>query len=379
MDARMRVRYWLKLAIGNVSIAIAILLSLNLVAALLYDGREVLEKTFVPVSEKASQASLEDQEQARTIFREFSQLTTRYVPYVAWSREPFRGELTTVNDEGDRVHTSTTSSPRGHVRFFGGSTVWGKGVPDNDTIPAYFDRLYPEHSAYNHGESGFVSRQSVARLVNLINQDTPTDLVVFYDGCNDLYTLCRSDISINGHSRETKIARRVTPSSMVADAMTGALSEVILWAWGRSGHAKGPDSRCRTAEYAEQVARTLVNNWKAAHALAESVGAEFHGVLQPLAATGRANLSYMPGMLDSSDNRLHDYRTVYPLVQDLIREEQVDWMHDFSDVFDSDEKIYIDGCHVNDRGNAIVANRMNTTFGAAWAAGFESSIESSLR
>ena len=109
MDARMRVRYWLKLAIGNVSIAIAILLSLNLVAALLYDGREVLEKTFVPVSEKASQASLEDQEQARTIFREFSQLTTRYVPYVAWSREPFRGELTTVNDEGDRVHTSTTS------------------------------------------------------------------------------------------------------------------------------------------------------------------------------------------------------------------------------------------------------------------------------
>jgi hypothetical protein len=43
-------------------------------------------------------------------------------------------------------------------------------------------------------------------------------------------------------------------------------------------------------------------------------------------------------------------------------------MHDFSDAFDGDEILYIDGCHVNARGNEIIARRIDEAVGDGWAA-----------
>ena len=88
--------------------------------------------------------------------------------------------------------------------MFGGSTVWGKGVDNEHTIPATLNALRPRFAVHNHGESAFVSRQGFERLVNAINLEEPTDVAVFYDGCNDFFTLCREDTSINGHSHEAE-------------------------------------------------------------------------------------------------------------------------------------------------------------------------------
>ena len=54
-----------------------------------------------------------------------------------------------------------------------------------------------------------------------------------------------------------------------------------------------------------------------------------------------------------------DYLDLYPIVQRIIREEGGGWMHDFTDAFDGDELLYIDGCHVNERGNEIMARRID--------------------
>jgi hypothetical protein len=42
-----------------------------------------------------------------------------------------------------------------------------------------------------------------------------------------------------------------------------------------------------------------------------------------------------------------------------ITRENLVWIHDLSDAFDVDEYIYIDGCHVNGRGNQIIAKRIS--------------------
>jgi len=251
--------------------------------------------------------------------------------------------------------------------LFGGSTMWGKGVDDEHTIPSAFNALHPEFLVHNHGESGFVSRQSLDRLVSLVNQDQPMDLVVFYDGCNDFYTLCRSDTSLNGHSRENEMRRKFRPPSMMVDAVSGALREVIFWAWGRSLKTTGPGSRCSgDPDGAERVARTLVNNWRIARRVAEQAGADFHAVLQPVGVVGSPNVDYLGDLANNPAQRLGDYRAVYPIVQRLVREANEPWLHDFSDAFDGDEPIYIDTCHVNARGNEIIARRMEESFGGGW-------------
>ena len=125
-------RLWsyLKLGMLNVCVLVALLWSLNFITSIYLDGAYLYKRVFVPITKKASSPSLEDQDLARLIYREKKQLQTRYVPYMAWSRKPFSGKTTTINREGERTHPLTTDTPIRHIRFFGGSTMWGSGVDD---------------------------------------------------------------------------------------------------------------------------------------------------------------------------------------------------------------------------------------------------------
>ncbi|HYD50067.1 MAG TPA: hypothetical protein VEB21_17040 [Terriglobales bacterium] len=346
---------WKKLVLGNLAVAMALLWGLNLVAAVGFDLHRWIVTRLPPVDEKAYRHAAAEAANAVEVFREYAQLQTRYVPYLGWLHHPFTGSTTTIDANGDRRHRRIAAdAPGPHVRLFGGSTMWGKGVDDRHTVAAQINDLNPDASVYNHGVSGYVSRQELQRLINLVNDGEPMDTVIFYDGCNDLFTLCRADVSINGHREQAKIIRRMEPYSHTAQTFFSGLrplAETIARA------AELP-SRCQeNPDEARRVAATLVNNWRIAKMVAESAGARFHAVLQPVALVGRPNIAHLEGML--GDTRSRDYRLLYPLVQEIIRNEPGEWMHDFTDALDGGEAVYIDGCHLNGRGNAIIASRLD--------------------
>jgi len=347
---------YLKLGMINVFVLLALLWSLNFIASVYLDGRYLYKQVFVPISKKASTPSLEDQDLARLIYREKKQLQTRYVPYMAWSRKPFSGKTTTINREGDRTHSPLTERPLQHIRFFGGSTMWGSGVDDHNTIPAHFNALHQDYQAYNHGQSGFVSRQELARLVNLVNQKSPMEVIIFYDGCNDSLSLCAPDVSINGHREQAKMANKLEHHWQVADNLFGSIRVVIKKV---AKKRERPISRCSTnPAYAPMVATTLVNNWKIAKTVAAMGGADFHAILQPVAPIGQPNIEYLPKRGSRTD-----FHLVYPLVLEIKEREHLDWIHDLTDAFDVDEYIYIDSCHVNGRGNQIMAQKISKLLG----------------
>jgi hypothetical protein len=343
---------YLKLGIINVGVLLILLLSLNFIASVYLDGKYLYKQIFVPINKKAYRASLEDRAAAIRFYREKKQLRTRYVPYTAWSRKPFSGEVININREGDRSHPLATDHPIKHIRFFGGSTMWGSGVDDHNTIPAHFNDLHPEYRAYNHGEAGFVSRQGLARLVNLVNAKAPMDVVVFYDGCNDSLSLCREDVEIHGHREQAKITKKLERHWETADDLVGSIGTVIQKIT-KTGDR--PPSQCKAdSTYANLVASTLVNNWKIAKAVAALGGIEFHAILQPVAPIGQPDIEY----LNARGSRT-DFHLVYPVVLEIKEREHLDWIHDFTDAFDVDEYIYIDSCHVNGRGNQIIAQKIS--------------------
>ncbi len=351
-----------KLVAINLSIFLVMIWSVNLLISVGIDVKYLFKQWFPSISEKAERASLEDQELARDIDRDFALLRTRYEPTVAWSRESFQGKTTTVNEAGDRVHTGASKDPVGHIRFFGGSTMWGTGVDDENTIPAQFNALHPGYRVHNHGESGFVSRQEVARLINLVNQDEPMDLVVFYDGCNEANTICRADISINGHRSEVKIAEKMQRGSATVEDLIGSVRRL---AKGIVGGVR-PASRCQEEpEHARRVAATLLNDWRIAKRVAELGGAEFHAILQPNALIGSPNLDYLPKKKARKERETSDAEIIYRYVREMTRDEPPEWLHDFTDVFDVDEYIYIDSCHVNSLGNELVARKLDQLIGAS--------------
>ena len=344
---------FLKLIWTNIAVLLVCLWAINFLFSIIIDGVYLYRKTVVPIEQTLYRESLPDQESAQRIFRELRQLTKRYTPYMGWSREPFSGTTTHVDPiHGERITPQTTNHPTKHIHFFGGSTMWGTGVDDYNTIPAHFNALHPDYRVSNHAQSGFVSRQGLARLINLVNQNSPMDLVVFYDGCNDPLSLCRQDVSINGHREQSKILRKLThqwqiPKDLFESTQT-AIRTVIK-------PGKRPPSRCKDdPTYAQTVAATMVNNWRIAKAIAELGGAEFHAILQPVAIMGSPNIEYLNERSD-----IPEWNAVYPLVQEIKRKENLTWIHDFTDAFDRKDYIYIDLCHVNSLGNKIIAEKLN--------------------
>ena len=78
-----------------------------------------------------------------TLFREFH-ATERivYDPYTIWDRRYYPGELISIDFEGFRRTTNNSDAEDAlRVWVFGGSTAWGEGAPDDETIPRHLARL----------------------------------------------------------------------------------------------------------------------------------------------------------------------------------------------------------------------------------------------
>ena len=75
------------------------------------------------------------------------------------------------------------------VWLFGGSTVFGYNVPDDQTLAAHLQnelqRRYPGTVVINHGHLGHDSSQELALLEWLLRSGQHADAAIFIDGLND--------------------------------------------------------------------------------------------------------------------------------------------------------------------------------------------------
>lgn len=123
-------------------------------------------------------------------------------PYVYFRNPLFRGRYITIDSAGDRV-TPQAPSPAGapvtRVAFFGGSTMFGWYERDEHTIPADIVRRLDGSArdglrihATNYGVPGRTFTQEVLKLALLLRSGVRPDVVVFYDGINDVASAVQS-------------------------------------------------------------------------------------------------------------------------------------------------------------------------------------------
>jgi hypothetical protein len=100
----------------------------------------------------------------------------------------FHGTYFNVQD-GMRSTTDQPASWDHRVLVFGGSTVFDQEVPDQYTLPSCLQRLLnqqsgPRYRVENYGTPSMIAHQQTERLLRSPLQ--PGDMVVFYDGVNDV-------------------------------------------------------------------------------------------------------------------------------------------------------------------------------------------------
>src|SRR5208337_749990 len=92
------------------------------------------------------------------------------------------GFRNTTHGQGDR---SDCQYPA-RVFTFGGSTMWGVGARDDETIASWIQKLLDLRHACvevtNMGQDGYVSTQEVLLLAEQIRRGNIPNLVIFFDG-----------------------------------------------------------------------------------------------------------------------------------------------------------------------------------------------------
>lgn len=124
----------------------------------------------------------------------------QHADYIHFSEQPFQGQHVNVTAEGYRSTRQPLPWPPDPERFtifcFGGSTLFGYGLPDEQTIPAQLERLLQAEqrpvSVYNFAVGWHYSTQERIRFEQLLVAGSVPDVAVFVDGVNDA-TLAAED------------------------------------------------------------------------------------------------------------------------------------------------------------------------------------------
>jgi lysophospholipase L1-like esterase len=120
-----------------------------------------------------------------------------YVPFLMWGVTNWHGKYVN-NDAGATGIWRRTINPvrndcKTHtvtVWTFGGSTMYGTGVPDFATLPSFLSRDLNAGSTdcvvvSNFGVEGYLTNQEVILLMEQLKAGGHPDVVIFYDGLND--------------------------------------------------------------------------------------------------------------------------------------------------------------------------------------------------
>ena len=121
----------------------------------------------------------------------------QYDPFTNFREGPFRGKYVNVNKAGFRYSRDQGPWPPNpaciNIFMFGGSTAFGYGVTDDETVPSQLqDALQSAEGGkavrmYNFGVASFYSSQELAYFVYELRSGFVPDIVVFLDGINDFH------------------------------------------------------------------------------------------------------------------------------------------------------------------------------------------------
>jgi hypothetical protein len=118
-----------------------------------------------------------------------------YAPFVEFAPRAVSGRFVNVTAAGFRQGQTAAPWPPVREEFtvfvFGGSTTFGFGLPDEQTLVSALEKKLAEHyrdrvvRCYNFGRGYYFSAQERALFESLLADGLAPDLAVFVDGLND--------------------------------------------------------------------------------------------------------------------------------------------------------------------------------------------------
>jgi lysophospholipase L1-like esterase len=256
--------------------------------------------------------------------------------------------------------------------MLGGSTLWGTGSEDWQTIPSFVAKFLNEQIplsiVYNYAETGHVSSQELNRLISEIKKGNIPDLVIFYDGINDANSGARMLGALQTPSYHDYMERfeRVFKINKFMYFMEILKTTYTYRAFVLLKRKLLPDyeeiwektiKEEQKRQSIEKTVKYLVGNYKIASAIGKMYGFEVIVILQPyLNANNKILQNYEKQMLSNGRTVIDD---TYAELKKIGRLENPFMTYDLSGIFKTiDDPIYIDWAHIGPQGNYYVAKKI---------------------
>lgn len=233
------------------------------------------------------------------------------------------------------------------VWWLGGSAAWGAFQRDEHTLPSQIARVAHEQGVTlditNYALPAWVLGQESARVGQLTTTEPPPDLVIFYDGGNELTRQdFRNDVGRGDDESPTSAAEQEIAQLLLAGPFGEPRPEPTV-----PSDRKLPPERVATA-----AMNRYTRDVDLARRITESVGATPVFVWQPLAPDAPASARRAEAVTTVLRDRYH---RMAPVVERLLPDEVID----LSDSLDAvDRPVFRDLWHTNEYGARVVAEAL---------------------
>ncbi len=309
-------------------------------------------------------------------YREYSQVKFHYETPVVWRANKFKGK--TINISGEHNTRLTLSNLKNsdlleqNAFFFGGSVMWGFGSNDENTIPSNFEKL-SRIKSFNFAESAWNSNQSLFYLIKLLKEGYRPELVVFYNGVNEL-SKCEQGAKENLKSnviqedilRDKFITIR-EDTKLTFNYYFSIPIEFFSNLKNKINRSKGIndvfenlnlETECSDIEKVKQIAENVKQNWEMANSLVNSYGGRFYAILEPHITFNNYELY---NFVDLKEEESRNIKNIYLEIEKKMAKKK--YFINFKNIFlnyKDNFPIFVDTHHTSPNGNLIVANEILT-------------------
>ncbi len=271
-----------------------------------------------------------------------------------WECNGLPWDITLDRKEGLDInlgHTSLADDNYPGVVFYGESrednykiAILGGSTSDGILYPF---RTWPEFlyedlkqmgiTVYNCGVSGYTSGQELIKFIRDVLPLRP-DMLIVYDGCNDLNIDVEHPFSFSY-------------SKIIFDFVKEHMGENVNVEYTKKVSEGVKTNLDRFDEY--------LCNIRNMHAIAIEHNIRFYGFCQPVLSCKQGKTPTENNILLSMPSGRVDFWVTEYFRKDMeIRKDIPDYLYNFTGIFDNEDDVYLDICHVNEKGNRIIASKI---------------------
>ncbi|BEI40375.1 hypothetical protein PHIN9_03060 [Polynucleobacter sp. HIN9] len=262
---------------------------------------------------------------------------------------------------GIRKTVGTPENYRNTIFIFGGSTIYNSEVPDSLTVASLLQNLINgnklPYRVVNYGTTTIDSGQQLERLRREV-KITNGDIVIFYDGVNDVL----QKVWLKDATKSLSTQALEAPYFISLVRKMAEYSAFLRWYDKNYLTLK---SYPIDFELINRASKIYLNNLNSAQIFTAKNKGKFIHFLQPNLYTKSPHNLYEIKLLNWGGNESPVglraiFQATYPVFQEMLA--NTGYSVDLVNIFDNlNYSPYLDFCHVTEIGNEVVANAIFET------------------